>query len=127
MSEPDRSLPTADAPSLPTEVQLAVDALDDKRAKDIVVLDLTGIAATLDFFVIASGEGSLQLQALEEAVKERLKEAGIRPKGVESPSDRWALLDYGAVIVHLMSPDARAFYDLESLWADAERVEVAPT
>ena len=108
-------------------VQKIVDALDDKRAKNITVLDLLGISSSLDFFVVATGESEPQLKALEDAVKERLKEEGTYPKGVEGPSNRWVLLDYGNVVVHLMSPDARDFYDLEGLWADAEVVEVAPT
>lgn len=119
--------PDGQSRSLPPQVQLIVDALDDKRAKDISVLDLTGIAATLDFFVIATGESALQIQALEDGVRERLKGEGFLPRGVETPSQRWVLLDYGDVVAHIMSADARAFYDLESLWADAERLEVVPT
>lgn len=111
---------------IPDEVQLIVDALDDRRAKDIAVLDLTGISASLDYFVVASGESSLQLKAMEDAVKERLKGVDMLPKGVEGPSTRWVLMDYGQVVVHIMSPEAREFYDLEGLWADAERLEVAP-
>ena len=111
---------------VPDEVQLIVDALDDKRAKDIVVLDLTGVSASLDYFVIATGESSLQLRALEDSVRERLKENGFTPRGVEGPSDRWVLIDFGGVVAHLMSPDARGFYDIEGLWADARRVQVTP-
>lgn len=119
--------PDAEPRSLPPEVQLIVDALDDRRAKDIAVLDLTGIASTLDYFVIATGESTLQIQALEAAVRERLKGEGILPRGVETPSQRWVLLDYGDVVAHVMSAEARSFYDLESLWADAQRLEVVPT
>ncbi len=111
---------------LPEEVQLIVDALDDKRAKDIVVLDLTEVSATLDYFVVATGESHLQLRALEDGVRERLKEHGYKPRGVEGPSDRWVLIDYGGVVAHIMSPDARDFYDIEGLWADARRVQVTP-
>jgi ribosome-associated protein len=90
-----------------------------------VLLDLHEASETLDYFIVATGESSLQLQAMEDGVKERLKALGILPKGVEGPSQRWVLLDYGYVIVHLMSPEAREFYDLEGLWADAKRLEVA--
>lgn len=113
--------------SVPAELQTIVDALDDKRAVDIVVLDLQTASESLDYFVIASGESSLQLNALEGSVRERMKALGHYPKGVEGPSNRWVLLDYGHVIVHLMSPDARSFYDLEGLWADAARIEVVPS
>lgn len=75
---------------------------------------------------MATAESSLQLKALETAVRERVRDQGISPKGVEGPSDRWLLLDYGDVIVHLMSPEAREFYDLEGLWADAETLDLLP-
>lgn len=112
---------------VPAEVQSIVDALDDKRARDITVLDLREASATLDYFIVATGESTLQLKAMEDGVKERLKEAGTRPKGIEGPSTRWILMDYGFVIAHLMSPEAREFYDLEGLWADATRLEVVPS
>lgn len=108
-------------------MQHIVDALDDRRAKDITVLDLQRASETLDYFIVATGESSVQLRAMEERVREKLKELGVHPKGVEGPSTRWILLDYGFVVVHVMSPEARDFYDLEGLWADAERLEVPPT
>lgn len=108
-------------------MQLIVDALDDRRAKDIAVLDLHTASETLDYFIVATGESSVQLKAMEDRVRERLKEAGVNPKGVEGPSTRWILLDYGFIVVHVMSPEARDFYDLEGLWADAERLEVTPS
>jgi len=115
------------ATEVPQEVQLIVDALDDRRAKNITVLDLSSASETLDYFIVATGESSLQLRAMEESVRERLKGTGVLPKGVEGPSTRWILLDYGFIVVHLMSPEARDFYDLEGLWADAERLQVVPT
>lgn len=116
----------AESGAVPVEVQTIVDALDDKRAVDIAVLDLKLASESLDFFVIASGESSLQLKALEDAIREGMKTLGHYPKGVEGPSNRWVLLDYGHVVVHLMSPEARSFYDLEGLWADADRLEITP-
>lgn len=112
---------------VPKEVQTIVDALDDKRAVDIAVLDLREASESLDWFVIASGESAPQLKAMEDSVRERMKLAGQLPRGVEGPSNRWVLIDYGTVVVHVMSPDARDFYDLEGLWADANRVEVGPS
>lgn len=126
MTHPEPNLEPLAEDAIPAEVQLIVDVLDDKRAVDITVLDLSPLSATLDYFVIATGESSLQLQALEDAVRERMKEAGYQPRGVESPSQRWVLLDYGSVVTHLMSSDAREFFDLESLWADARPVDVTP-
>jgi ribosome-associated protein len=112
--------------TLPKELQTIVDALDDKRAKDIVVLELSEVSSTLDYFIIASGESSLQLKALEDSVYTKLKEEKMTPKGIEGPSQRWILLDYGYLVVHLMSPDARKFYDLEGLWADAKKLDITP-
>ncbi len=108
-------------------MQLIVDALDDRRAKDITVLNLRDVSETLDFFIVATGESSVQLRAMEERVRERLKETGIHPKGVEGPSTRWTLIDYGFIVVHVMSPEAREFYDLEGLWADADMLTVTPS
>ena len=122
---PDAS-PTSPS-AVPPEVQAIVDALDDKRALDVAVLHLEEVSDTLDWFVVATGESSLQLQAMEGEVRERLKATGARLKGVEGPSARWVLMDYGGVVAHLMSADARAFYDLEGLWADAPRVPVVPS
>ncbi len=116
-----------DSEASPAAVQLIIDALDDKRAKDVTVLDLRQVSTSLDFFVIATGESSLQLKALEESVRERMKAGRVLPNGVEGPSDRWVLIDYGTVVVHLMSPEARDFYDLEGLWADATPLEVTPS
>ncbi len=108
------------------EVQYIVDALDDKRAVDIVVLDLKEVSESLEYFIIASGESSLQINALEQHVKEHLRENGYRVNGIEGPSQKWILMDYGFTVVHIMSPEAREFYDLEGLWADAESLEVVP-
>ena len=110
----------------PQEVQIIVNALDDKRAQDIVVMDLSTASETLDYFIVASGESGLQLKAMEDGVKEELKGAGRMPKAIEGPSGRWVLMDYGEIVVHIMSPEAREFYDLEGLWADAERLHIDP-
>jgi len=126
VTEPATAAVPSAVPHVPAEVQSIVDALDDKRARDIVVLHLEEVSDTLDWFVVATGDSSLQLQALEDAVRERLKAAGVALRGVEGPSSRWVLMDYGTVVTHLMSEEAREFYDLEGLWADAPRVPVTP-
>lgn len=61
---------------------------------------------------------------MEDEVRYTLKDQGILPRGVEGPSERWVLIDYGDIVVHVMSPDAREFYDLEGLWADAKRLDI---
>ncbi len=90
------------------------------------MLDLKSVSESLDYFIVATGESGLQLKALEESVKMSLKEHGVLPKGIEGPPNNWLLMDYINVIVHIMSPDAREFYDLENLWADAERLQITP-
>lgn len=97
------------------------EVLSEKKAEDVVALDLTKISDTLDYFVIATAQSTPHLQALEGHLEERLRELSLRSRPVER-SPRWVVLDYGEVVVHLMSREARAFYDLEGFWADAERI-----
>lgn len=97
---------------------LLVDALLDKKGIDILVLDIHAQAIFADFFVICSGDSEPQLRALMQSVLGEAKQKGGRlPKGVEgAPLDGWVLVDFGDVVVHLFSPEKRAYYDLESLW-----------
>lgn len=94
--------------------------LSEKKAEDVVALDLTKVSDTLDYFVIATAQSTPHLQALEGHLEERLPE--LSPTRPVERSPRWVVLDYGEVVVHLMSREARAFYDLEGFWADAERI-----
>ncbi len=107
-------------------IQEAYRILDQKKAEDIVALDLRGVSDSLDYFLIATATSTPHLEALERAVRDGLEAMGVRPEAVEGPSSRWVLLNYGPLLVHLMSPEARAYYDLEGLWADAERVVLKP-
>ena len=109
------------------ELQQIVDALDDKRAVDVRILDLAPLSPNVEGFVIATAESGPQLTAMQDAVKEATKDIGIAPRGIEAPSSRWVLMDYGGLVVHLMNPEAREFYDLEGFWADADTVAVPPT
>ncbi|MGQ9510837.1 MAG: ribosome silencing factor [Thermaceae bacterium] len=95
--------------------------LSEKKAEDVVALDLRGVSDTLDYFVIATAQSTPHLRALEHHLEERLETLSLRPRSTEE-SPRWVVLDLGEVVVHLMSREARAFYDLEGFWADAERV-----
>ncbi|MBX5482999.1 MAG: ribosome silencing factor [Myxococcaceae bacterium] len=98
----------------------------DKKAADVVVLDVRGIASYTDYVVIASGESDRQVTAMAESTQEKLKaDDGIVPLGYEgTESGQWVLLDYGDVVAHLFQAEARAHYDLEGLWADAPRETV---
>jgi ribosome-associated protein len=99
--------------------------LFEKKAEDILVLDLRKLSAVTDFFVVASGSSSTHVGALAEHVEDTLREAGLRPWHTEGYSaQRWVLLDYVHVVVHVFHPKTREFYLLERLWGDAERVKV---
>jgi ribosome-associated protein len=97
-----------------------VDLASDKKASDIVLLEIREMTTVADYFVIASGASDRQLGAIADGIVETLREEGTRPIGREgSANAHWLLIDYGSVIVHVMSPPERDFYQLERLWADA--------
>ncbi|MGI5853326.1 MAG: ribosome silencing factor [Bacillota bacterium] len=99
---------------------LAKEAGDDKKAINPVVLDVSGISRVTDFFVILSGNTEIQVQAIAEAVKEKLEAQEVTYIRREGFSEgRWVLLDYGDVVVHVMHREEREYYDLERLWGDA--------
>ncbi|OIQ12063.1 ribosome silencing factor [Neomoorella thermoacetica] len=105
--------------------QLAAQAVLEKKGIDPVILDLQGITLIADYFVIASGTSTVQVQAIAGRVEEILDEAGVEllhREGLEAA--RWVLLDYGAVVVHIFLEEERRFYDLERLWGDARRIAI---
>ena len=105
----------------------AVRAAESKKAVDVAVLDLRGITSFTDYFVICTGNNERQVQAISDAVGEGLKDHGERPLSVEGYGQaEWVLADYGDLIVHIFSPQARSYYDLERLWRNAKRVQVPP-
>ncbi len=100
----------------------------DKKAKDILILDLKGLTIIADYFVICSGESTTHVRAIVESVDERSKKTGIKPLGVEGLNNsRWVLIDYGDVIVHIFEEGTRSFYELEKLWMDAHSVPLRET
>jgi ribosome-associated protein len=99
-------------------------AAEDSRGKDALVLDLTGVTPIADYFVIATGASGRQMRAVAEEVDRVLREHGSRPVGIEGKDDsQWILHDFGDIVLHVFSPEARKLYDLEHLWADAPRVD----
>ena len=110
---------------LPAEVSRAVGAALDKKAQDLVVLDLRGTPAFTDFFVLCSGLNQRQVKAIADSVEESLRASKVRPAHIEG-YDRadWVLMDFFSFIVHVFTPQTRAFYALERLWGDAERIDV---
>jgi ribosome-associated protein len=103
----------------------SVEAGRDKKAEDALVLDVRGLSGVADYFVLMSADSERQAGAIADAVDERLEALGAVALGVEGRSGGgWVLLDFGDVVVHVMDPETRRFYDLEGLWADAPRVKV---
>jgi ribosome-associated protein len=97
-----------------------VDAAADKKASDIVLLDLRKVALIADYFVLCNGQSVRQIKAITDDIVESVKELGMRPLAVEGgPESGWVLVDVGAVVVHVFSPELRAYYALEDLWRDA--------
>src|SRR5688500_6635578 len=119
-------------PTAPVElderVRLALHAAGEKKAHDLVVLDLREVASFTDFFVIASGTNVRQVQAVADEVQEQLRRRlGVKPARVEGyNSAEGVLLDYGDFIFHVFEEKSRRFYDLERLWRDAARVPLPP-
>jgi ribosome-associated protein len=104
---------------------LLAKALDSKKGKDILVLETDGVTTLADYFVLCTGSSAPQLKALADAGEKAMKEAGILPHHVEGHrGGTWILQDYGDVVVHLFSPEAREFYDLDRLWQDAKALDL---
>jgi ribosome-associated protein len=97
-----------------------VDAAADKKASDILLLDLRRMTLIADYFVVCNGQSSRQLRAIAQGIAESLKDLGERPLRMEgTPESGWLLMDFGSVIAHIFSPELRAYYALEKLWQDA--------
>lgn len=93
---------------------------DEIKGEKITVLDMRGICDFADAFVIVTARNRAQMSAIARNITEKMRDDGLKPlNGDESADVRWTLIDYGNVIVHVMDPEARAYYDLESLWGDA--------
>ena len=111
---------------LDAEVKLAITSASEKKAFDITGIDLRQIASFTEFFIIASGSNTRQVQAISDEITEKLREElhsrVVRIEGYTA--GEWILLDYGDFIVHIFEQKARQFYDLERLWRDAKRVEI---
>ncbi len=107
-------------PSFPSHLQLAIAAAQDKKAEDVVVLDLRELSNFFEYFLILTGNSREHIRALTEHIQEKLEEFGIYVDHIEGEDvGRWVLMDYGDLIIHIFDPKARAYYNLETLWGDA--------
>ena len=104
--------------------KLAIAALEDKKAEDIKVIDISEVSVIADYFIIANGTNRNQIQTLSDNVEEKLGKAGVELKQVEGyDSANWVLLDFRDVIIHIFDKDNRLFYDLERIWRDGKMIE----
>jgi ribosome-associated protein len=103
----------------------AAKAADDKKAFDILILDLRSLTAITDYFVICSGGSTTQVGAVTDGIADALARAGVHPSHIEGETEaKWILMDYGDVVVHIFEEQTRAYYVLERLWGDAPRIPV---
>ena len=110
---------------VPAQIERAVRAAEDKKADDLLLLDLRKAAGFTDYFLICSGGNPRQIRAIADAILEALASGGARPAHIEGyDRSEWVLLDYFDFIVHIFAPETRGFYGLERLWGNAERIEV---
>lgn len=106
----------------PAEVERAGELALERKARDVMALDLRGISSATDVFLLASGASDIQVRAVADHVIEELKKEGVRPDHVEGmEGGRWVLIDYIDFVVHVFHLQAREFYQLETLWGDAPR------
>ena len=104
----------------------AVRLLDEKKAKDIVVLDVRDITPLGDYFIICSGTSNTQVKALSDELEDKLSAQSVEPRRVEGKaSSAWILMDYSDVIIHIFYHETRDFYCLERLWGDAGKMDIS--
>lgn len=108
-----------------SELRIAIEASQAKKAGDVVVLDLRGLASFTDFFLLCTGNSKRQLKTIADAVEEALRKTRVKPSHVEGyPHGDWLLMDYVDFVVHIFTPRSRDHYDLERLWGDASSLAV---
>jgi ribosome-associated protein len=112
------------AAALPRQIETVVQAAEDKKAENLVVLDLRQAAGFTDYFVICSGTNTRQNRAIADGVIDALAAEGVKPSHIEGyERSEWILVDYFDFVVHVFAPETRLFYGLEGLWGNAERIE----
>jgi len=115
---------TARKDSIPPHVRAAIAAAQEKQAADVILLDLEGLGAFTDYFIVCTGFSARQVEAICDEIEAQMERSGVRLRHREGkPGSDWMLLDFGGLIVHVFTERARRFYDLERLWRAARRVE----
>lgn len=103
--------------------RIAIEALEDKKAGNLTILDISEISTIADFFIIADGSNGNQVQAMIDNVEEAMGQAGYSPKQIEGyHTANWVLMDYGNIIIHIFDAENRLFYDLERIWRDGKEI-----
>jgi ribosome-associated protein len=106
------------------KARLCLEIIQERKAIDPVLMEVGRLTSFTDYFLVASGASSRQVQAISQHMARRLREEGFRPFGVEGEQEgHWVLMDYGDVVIHIFYQPVREFYDLEGLWTEAPRVE----
>ena len=112
-------------PAMDRKVRLAAQAALDRKAVDLVILDVQGLSSVTDYFLVCSGRSTTHVASIVEAIRAAMKAAEVRPLHAEgTPESGWMLLDYGDVLVHVFLEETRRYYALERLWGDAPSIPV---
>lgn len=107
-------------------VKVIYDALEDKKANDIKIIDIRNVSVIADYFIIADGSNHNQIQAMARNVEEEMGKQSVHPKQIEGfQSANWILMDYNDVIVHIFSSEDRLFYDIERVWRDGKSIALS--
>ncbi len=107
-------------------VKVIYDALEDKKANDIKIIDIRNVSVIADYFIIADGSNHNQIQAMARNVEEEMGKQSVHPKQIEGfQSANWILMDYNDVIVHIFSSEDRLFYDIERIWRDGKSIALS--
>ncbi len=115
--------PKKPAIALEEKVALCVSMVEEKKAQEVLVLDLRGVSSVTDYFLICHGSSDRLVQAITDHLLEMMKEKGVRALGVEGYTEgRWILLDFGDLVIHVFFEETRRFYDLERLWGHAPQL-----
>lgn len=102
-----------------------VQIIDKKKGTDIVAIHIAELTILSDYFVIATGTSNIHVRSLADEIEEQLQKDGVEPVAVEGRATGWILLDYGEVMVHLFTAEAREYYNLERLWTDGSQVDIS--